>query len=225
MLLLKIWPMLIRTALLCVPTFDEAAISVVRQLLHERLPTAVIIQVEQAAGERNLLEERLRRWCDEDEIDLVLTSGGTLPAPGPSRHQWVPEATQAVSERLVPGLAEAMRTHAAQESPLAWLERGVAGIRGRSLVLNLPAGAAAAFLYLDAVIALLPPLFAHLQEDPAAPRLADELDLTFDDAATTMPDSSADESSAMTTPASSSRSTGLNAEEFAAFLQRHTKSG
>lgn len=215
--------MFIRTALLCVPTFDEAAIGAVRQLLHDRLPTAVIVQVEQAAGERNLLEERLRRWCDEDEIDLVLTIGGTLPAPGPSRHEWVPEATQAVSERLVPGLAEAMRRHAAQESPLAWLERGVAGIRGRSFVLNLPAGAAA-FLCLDAVIALLPSLFAHLHEDPAAPRLADELELTFHDDAAIMPPSSPDEPSVTTTPASSSRSTGLNAEEFAAFLQRRTKS-
>jgi len=219
--------MMIRTALLCVPSFDEAAIRAVRQLLHERLPAAIIVQVEYCAGQRNLLEERLRRWCDEEEIDLVLTMGGTLPAPGPSRHEWVPEATLAVSERLVPGLAEAMRAQAAQESALAWLERGLAGIRGRSLVLNLPAGAPAAFLYLTAIVALLPPLFAHLREDPAAPRVADELELTADTSA--LPPSSSSETSSgtfsgTTQAVSSPRSTGLKAEEFAAFLQRRAKS-
>lgn len=216
--------MVIRTALLCVPAFDEEAIGQLRQLLQAQLPTTVVVQVDHTTGQRNLIEERLRRWCDEEEIDLVLTMGGTLPAPGPGRHEWVPEATQSVSERMVPGLAELMRQHAAQESPLAWLERGVAGIRGRSLIVNLPAGAAAALLCLQAIIELLLPLFDHLQEDPLAPRLADDLEIM----PTSSPPLPADRQNptlvTTVTSAPSTGATGLQAAEFAAFLQRRNAS-
>ena len=216
--------MVIRTALLCVPAFDEEAIGQIRQLLRAQLPAAVVLQVDHTTGQRNLIEERLRRWCDEEEIDLVLTIGGTLPAPGPGRNEWVPEATQSVSERIVPGLAELMRQHAAQESPLAWLERGVAGIRGRSLIVNLPAGAAAALLCLQAMIALLPPLFDHLQEDPMAPRLADDLEIMPTSAPLLLPDQSNAAATPAVTVAPASGATGLNAAEFAAFLQRRNAS-
>ena len=216
--------MIIRTALLCVPAFDEEAIGQLRQLLREQLPAAVVLQVDHTTGQRNLIEERLRRWCDEAEIDLVLTIGGTLPAPGPGRHEWVPEATQSVSERIVPGLAELMRQHAAQESPLAWLERGVAGIRGRSLIVNLPAGAAAALLCLQAIIALFPPLFDHLQEDPMAPRLADDLEILPTSPPTLPTDNPNSTLATAVTSAPASGATGLNAAEFAAFLQRRNPS-
>ncbi len=216
--------MFIRTALLCVPTFDEEAIQLLRQLLQDQLPGTVVVQVERAASQRNLIEERLRRWCDEEEIDLVLTIGGTLPAPGPSRNEVVPEATQAVSERMMPGLAELMRQHAAQESSLAWLERGVVGVRGRTLLLNLPAGAAAALLCLQAVIELLPPLFAHLQEEPTAARLADDLELSSPVSDTLTPNSSSS-TTAPTPITPSTAATGLKAAEFAAFLQRRHQAG
>lgn len=217
--------MFIRTALLFIPTFDEEAIQLLRQLLQDQLPRAVVVQVEATASQRNLIEERLRRWCDEEELDLVLTIGGTLPAPGPSRNEVVPEATKAVSERLVPGLAELMRQHAAQESPLAWLERGVVGIRGRSLLLNLPAGAAAALLCLQAVIELLPPLFAHLQEEPTAARLADDLELSSPASDTSVSHSSNSTPASPPTAPSTTASTGLKAAEFAAFLQRRHNAG
>lgn len=216
--------MVIRTAFLCVPAFDEAATGQLRQLLQVQLPTALVLQVDHTTGQRNLIEERLRRWCDEEEIDLVLTIGGTLPAPGPGRHEWVPEATQSVSERMMPGLAELMRQQAAQESPLAWLERGVAGIRGRSLIVNLPAGAAAALLCLQALIALFPPLFDHLQEDPLAPRLADDLEIIPTSASSLPADHPNSALPTTVTSVPASGAAGLKAAEFAAFLQRRHSS-
>ncbi len=88
----------------------------------------------------------------------------------------MPEATLAVAERLLPGLPETMRALAYEQSPLALLDRGVAAIRGRTVLLNLPAGAGPAALFLDAVVEVIPAIVRHLQDDPSAPQLADVLD-------------------------------------------------
>lgn len=83
---------------------------------------------------------------------LVLTTGGTGCAP---RDQ-TPEATARVLDRRVPGLSEAMRLTGARTEPRAWLSRGIAGLRGSSLILNLPGSPAGACDSLAAVIQLLP---------------------------------------------------------------------
>ncbi len=162
---------MIRTGLLCVPTYDEPASAAVRGLLRRVAPMAVIIADRHIEDRRYPLEEVLRRWCDEDELDLILTIGGTLPAPGPSARESVPAATVAVLERAMPSLNEAMRARTAEASTLALLDRGVAGIRGRTLIVNLPAGANAAARFLAAIGDVLPAVVAHLQEDRAAPSL------------------------------------------------------
>lgn len=72
--------------------------------------------------------------AERDDIDLVITTGGT----GFSPRDNTPEATQAVIEREAPGLAEAMRRETAKNHPMAMLSRGVCGIRGRTLIINLP---------------------------------------------------------------------------------------
>lgn len=72
--------------------------------------------------------------CDRGDADLVLTTGGT----GFTDRDVTPEATRSVIEREVPGLPEAIRSRGADATPHAWLSRGIAGIRGRSLVVNLP---------------------------------------------------------------------------------------
>jgi molybdopterin adenylyltransferase len=72
-------------------------------------------------------------WADEG-LDLVLTTGGT----GFSPRDWTPEATKAVIEREAPGLAEAMRRAGAERTPTAILSRAVAGLRGATLIVNLP---------------------------------------------------------------------------------------
>ena len=84
--------------------------------------------------ERAEIERVLTALADEAQVDLVVTTGGTGPAP----RDVTPEATQAVIEREVPGLAEVLRFEGYRKTPLAVISRGVAGIRGRTLVVNLP---------------------------------------------------------------------------------------
>lgn len=76
----------------------------------------------------------LCRWCDDDLADLVLTTGGT----GLSPRDVTPEATRAVLERDAPGIAERIRVLSVERFPRAALSRGLAGARGRTLVVNLP---------------------------------------------------------------------------------------
>lgn len=80
------------------------------------------------------LASELRRLCDEDMADLVLTTGGT----GFSPTDLTPEATLSVVERPAPGIAEAMRYNSLQITPRAMLSRATAGIRKRTLIVNLP---------------------------------------------------------------------------------------
>jgi molybdenum cofactor synthesis domain-containing protein len=84
--------------------------------------------------DRELIAERLRHWADEGGADLILTSGGT----GFSPDDQTPEATSAVIERRAPGLAEAIRQEAARHTKHWALSRGIAGIRGSCLIINLP---------------------------------------------------------------------------------------
>lgn len=204
-------PTLIKTGLLCVPAPDDVACAALRRALAASVPGAVVIQEGSAGFARNWLEQTLADACDVHELDLLLTMGGTLPAPGPSALESVPAATLAVADRLLPGLAEAMRARMAQESRLAWLHSGVAAVRSRTLILNLPAGAAPAVLALEAIADLIPAVLAHLRGDPAAPQLADDLEFA-DDA----PAASHEETSP-------SVPGGLDPAEFAAFLRRKSQ--
>jgi molybdopterin biosynthesis enzyme MoaB len=206
--------MLIRTGILTVPQPNEAASLGVYGQLRQIAPGAQLLQEKSCAGPRPLVEEILRRWCDEEELDLVITIGGTLPAPGPSGAECVPEATLAVVERLLPGLSEEMRAVAREVSPLALLDRSVAGIRGRSLVLNLPAGERSALLFFEAVAPLIGPLLAYLQEEDSPPWLEDAL---AEEANQSRREDTTDEESALSASVPSGR---LRSEEFAAFLAR-----
>ena len=94
----------------------------------------------------------LSKLADAQNIDVILTTGGTGIGPRDS----TPEATQAIAERLVPGMAEEMRRKGLAHTPRAILSRGVAAIRGRTLILNLPGSPKGAVESLDAVAALLP---------------------------------------------------------------------
>src|SRR4051794_21237780 len=146
----------VRTGILHCPVIDAAAGEAVSRKLIAALGRVVIQQESYAASDRRWLEDTLCKWCDEDELDLLLTIGGTLPAPGPSSLEIVPEATAAVIERAVPGLSEAMRAAMRDEFPGASLHRGVTGIRGRTLIANLPGGSAAAALFLETILEDLP---------------------------------------------------------------------
>ncbi len=84
--------------------------------------------------EKELLAEAMRELCDENRVDLILTTGGT----GFSLRDVTPEATAAVAQRMVPGIPEAMRAYSMTITKRAMLSRGVAGIRNRTLIVNLP---------------------------------------------------------------------------------------
>src|SRR5258707_2256204 len=93
----------------------------------------------------------LRQLADGNAVDLILTTGGTGLGPRDS----TPEATQAVAHRLIPGIPEEMRRKGIEHTPRAILSRGIAAIRGNTLILNLPGSPKGAVESLDAVAALL----------------------------------------------------------------------
>lgn len=110
--------------------------------------------------DRPAIEALLRRLCDEDHCDLVLTTGGT----GPSRRDVTPEATRAVIERELPGFGEIMRMQSFAKVPTAILSRSTAGTRGRSLIVNLPGNPKAIGECLPLVIPAIREALRHLQE-------------------------------------------------------------
>jgi molybdenum cofactor synthesis domain-containing protein len=86
------------------------------------------------ADETDRIAGKLARWADCGEVDVVLTTGGT----GLAGRDVTPEATVAVLEREAPGIAEAIRAASGPKFPRAWLSRGRAGTRGKTLIVNLP---------------------------------------------------------------------------------------
>ncbi len=104
-----------------------------------------IVQMMDAAGfrqvdrrivpdERSDIADRLVRWCDSAEVDVVLTTGGTGLGP----RDVTPEATRSVIDIEAPGIAEAMRMETLKNTPFAMLSRGVVGVRNGCLIVNLP---------------------------------------------------------------------------------------
>jgi molybdenum cofactor synthesis domain-containing protein len=95
---------------------------------------AHIAATEVISDDRQLIAERLRHYADRGDVSLICTTGGTGFAPRDN----TPEATRDVIEREAPGLAELMRLRSLDSTPLAPLSRAVCGIRGRTLIVNLP---------------------------------------------------------------------------------------
>ncbi len=104
------------------------------------------------ADEEVLLMAKLRELCDEKNCCLVITTGGT----GPSLRDVTPEATEAVCEKMLPGFGELMRSVSLQFVPTAILSRQTAGIRGKSVILNLPGKPSAITDCLNAVFPAVP---------------------------------------------------------------------
>jgi molybdopterin adenylyltransferase len=111
------------------------------------MPVAKVIP-----DERPGIEQALRSLCDDDECCLVVTTGGT----GPAARDVTPEATQAVCEKMMPGFGELMRKVSLEKVPTAILSRQTAGIRGGSLIVNLPGQPRAIAECLDAIFPAIP---------------------------------------------------------------------
>ena len=101
------------------------------------------------------IQARLIDFADRCQLPLVITTGGTGVGP----RDVTPEATRGVIEREVPGFPEAMRAVTARQNPLAWLSRAMAGLRGRTLIINLPGNPEGAKECLEALLPLLPHAF------------------------------------------------------------------
>lgn len=115
------------------------------------------IQAEPAAyvlipDEAELITEELIRMCDELALDLIVTTGGTGLGP----RDVTPDATLQVIEREVPGISEAMRAEGLKKTPHAVLSRAVAGVRRRTLIINLPGSPKAVEECLGVVLPALP---------------------------------------------------------------------
>jgi molybdenum cofactor synthesis domain-containing protein len=107
---------------------------------------------ELVSDESNQIADALRRLADSGEASVILTTGGT----GVALRDVTPEATRGVIEREIPGLGELMRSEGLKFTPTAVLSRGLAGLRRRTLIVNLPGSPKGAVQSLDAIAKLVP---------------------------------------------------------------------
>jgi molybdenum cofactor synthesis domain-containing protein len=114
--------------------------------------------------DRERIASALTVWCARGDLDVILTTGGTGFAP----RDVTPEATRNVLERDAPGLTEAIRAESLKITPHAMLSRAVAGIRGRTLILNLPGSPKGAVESLQVVVGVLEHAIQLLKEDAGA---------------------------------------------------------
>ena len=127
-----------------------------------QLPDAVISASVIVPDEIDYITAVLREWSDEKHLNLILTTGGTGLAP----RDVTPEATHAVIEREAPGIAEAMRAISLQYTRTAMLSRSVAGVRGHTLIINLPGSPKAVKECLEYILPVLPHAVNLLIEGP-----------------------------------------------------------
>ncbi len=147
-------------------------------MLRER--GAEVVARDVLPDDRERIADRLRAYADALAVDLVLTTGGS----GLSARDVTPEATLQVVERLVPGIPEAARVQTAQATPLAMLSRGVAGVRGRTLIVNLPGSPRGVRQWLEVILPAVrhavelvrgePRPWGHPHDEAAAPSASPE---------------------------------------------------
>ena len=142
-------------------TYEDQSGPALEQLVIHTLDAAIVETVI-VPDEQDTIAAQLRAWADSGKVDVILTTGGTGFAP----RDVTPEATRSVIEKEAPGLTEAMRAVSLQVTPHAMLSRAVAGIRGRTLIINLPGSPRGATENLRVVLPALPHAVALLREDP-----------------------------------------------------------
>ena len=123
-------------------------------VIREILPSidACIANYDVIPDEKELIVAKLVKWADEDDLDIIITTGGTGLTP----RDVTPEATLAVVDRIVPGFAEAMRAESLKKTPHAMLSRAVVGTRGKCLIINLPGSPKAVRECLEVILPALP---------------------------------------------------------------------
>ncbi len=129
---------------------EDKSGKIVQELI-KQVP-AEIVKYEIIPDEPDLIKEKLINYCDNLKVDLVLTNGGT----GFTARDFTPEATREVIEKEVPGIPEAMRTSCLRFTKRAMLSRAIAGIRNKTLIVNLPGSPQGAKESLEAILEALP---------------------------------------------------------------------
>jgi molybdenum cofactor synthesis domain-containing protein len=129
---------------------------------HIRAESCSVIRQQILPDDESAIRETLIAWADSDEFDVILTTGSTGFAP----RDVAPEATRAVIRREAPGLAEAMRAESLAKTKHAMLSRAMAGIRGRTLIVNLPGSPKGAVENLQTIFPVLSHAVQLLREDP-----------------------------------------------------------
>ena len=118
-----------------------------------------IIEHKVIPNDTDLIESELKRFCDELKLDLVMTGGGTGVGP----RDVTPEATTKVIEKELSGISESIRTFGQQRTPFSMLSRGVAGIRGTTVIINLPGSPKAVSESLDSLFPGIMHIFKMLK--------------------------------------------------------------
>ncbi len=132
--------------------YEDISGMAIQDTMKEYLLNPFEIEYRCIPDEQETIEKTMIELCDEKGCDLVVTTGGTGPAP----RDVTPEATENVCEKMMPGFGEQMRTVSLQYVPTAILSRQTAGIRGKSLIINLPGKPKSIRECLDAVFPAVP---------------------------------------------------------------------
>ncbi|MBN1964636.1 MAG: MogA/MoaB family molybdenum cofactor biosynthesis protein [Anaerolineae bacterium] len=142
----------------------DASGPLIAGIVTEAWADAAVTQRLIIPDDRATIAQTLLTWSDGGDLDVILTTGGTGFAP----RDVTPEATRAVIEREAPGLAEAMRAASLLVTPHAMLSRAVCGIRGRTLIVNLPGSPKAVRENLAVILPVLPHAVELLRDAPQA---------------------------------------------------------
>lgn len=140
--------------------YEDQSGPLIAQILEGRTNWSIAHQAV-VPDDPDRISEQLIDWCDEGAA-LILTSGGTGFAP----RDVTPEATRRIIEREAPGIAEALRAESLKITRHAMLSRAVAGIRGRTLIVNMPGNPKAVRENLEVLLPVLPHALDLLQESP-----------------------------------------------------------
>ncbi len=132
--------------------YEDLSGPAIKEYWSERLQNKIEWVQEVIPDEQDLLEKTMISMCDESGCSLVCTTGGT----GPAKRDVTPEATKTVCEKILPGFGELMRKVSLKYVPTAILSRQTAGIRGNSLIINLPGKPKAIAECLDGVLEAIP---------------------------------------------------------------------
>lgn len=124
---------------------------------------AIVSHYEILPDEKERIIDVLKSLSDSGSLDLILTTGGTGVAP----RDVTPEATLAVIDRELPGMAEAMRAESLKKTPHAMISRAVAGIRKQTLIINLPGSPRAVRENLAVILPAIPHTIEKIQGDPS----------------------------------------------------------